>query len=375
MVKLRHLGWTFLICSALFAGSALAQSTLTEIRDIIDTPSGTPFNGTVVITWNGYSGPNNSVQSPLSMSANIYNGSLSVLLVPTTTASSSAFYQVMYNSSDGSLTWSEVWQVPPSPIPLTVASVRTSSTQSGGGSGTGSGSSSGSGGTYATLPISISEVTGLSADLSGISTNITNLTTQLTTLNGTVTSNGNLLSTLNTTVTNLGATVNQLSATVSALQSGNVNAAYVDAEIPSGTLNGTNATFALSQAPTPATSLSLYRNGLVQTAGVDYNLSGATITFVTGAIPQTNDVLLAYYRVSGSTTNVHFADSEVPGGSVNGTNVTFTLVNTPNPGLSLELYKNGVLLQQNSDYTLSGSTITFSTAPQTGDSLLASYRY
>ncbi|MBV8552706.1 MAG: hypothetical protein JOY54_15520 [Acidobacteriaceae bacterium] len=384
MVKIRHLLSSFLICATLLSTRVLAQSTLTEIRDTINTPSGAPFNGTVVITWTGYVGPNGSVESPLSTSAKIYNGFLSVLLVPTTTASASAYYRVVYTSSDGSLTWSEIWQVPPSPIPLSVASVRTSSSpggSSGSGSGSGSGGSSGSG-QYATLPISISEITGLSVDLSNISNNISTLTSQLNALSPTVTNDDSLLTSLNTTMTNLSTTVATLTATVAALEAAStgsaavsVNGAYVDAETPSGTIDGSNPTFTLAQAPVPAASLSLYRNGLVQTVGVDFTLYGSTITFLSEAIPQSNDVLVAYYRVPGSAQAVNFVDSEIPSGAINGTNTSFVLVGLPNPTKSLKLYKNGVLLLLNTDYTLSGSTITINTPPQHGDSLLADYRY
>ena len=74
---------------------------------------------------------------------------------------------------------------------------------------------------------------------------------------------------------------------------------YSDAEVPGGTVNGVNATFTLAAAPSPAVSLLLHRNGLLQTAGIDYTLSGNTITFLTGAIPQstpTPDGLVAWYR-------------------------------------------------------------------------------
>jgi hypothetical protein len=58
-------------------------------------------------------------------------------------------------------------------------------------------------------------------------------------------------------------------------------------------------------------------------------------------------------------------------------NVAFTLANAPTPALSLRLCKNGVLLQQHGDYTLSGSNITFvlSVTPQAGDAIVAYYRH
>ena len=71
-----------------------------------------------------------------------------------------------------------------------------------------------------------------------------------------------------------------------------------------------------------------------------------------------------------------FADSEVPSGSVDGSNVTFVLAHTPTIG-SVKLYKNGVRqnLGGSNDYTISGGTVTFVTAPASGSVLLADYRY
>jgi hypothetical protein len=81
--------------------------------------------------------------------------------------------------------------------------------------------------------------------------------------------------------------------------SASVNAGFVDNEIPTGAENGTNAIFSLSQAPSPGASLSLYRNGLMLRQGVDYTLSGNTVSFVVAATPQTGDLLSAFYRISG----------------------------------------------------------------------------
>ena len=71
---------------------------------------------------------------------------------------------------------------------------------------------------------------------------------------------------------------------------------FVDSEIPGGTIGGTNAVFTLAFAPAPAASLVLWRNGLKQRAGVDFDLSGTTITFRTGLFPVTGDLLEASYR-------------------------------------------------------------------------------
>jgi len=73
---------------------------------------------------------------------------------------------------------------------------------------------------------------------------------------------------------------------------------FVDLETPAGTMDGVNASFTLSLAPNPAASLLLFRNGLLQQASGDYTLSGSTVTFQAGSVPQPGDLLLASYRVS-----------------------------------------------------------------------------
>jgi hypothetical protein len=70
-------------------------------------------------------------------------------------------------------------------------------------------------------------------------------------------------------------------------------------------------------------------------------------------------------------------DSEVPAGTVNGTNGAFTLAQVPTPAASLHLYLNGIRLRLGTHYSLSGNTITYVAAhvPQTGDEHYADYRY
>lgn len=71
---------------------------------------------------------------------------------------------------------------------------------------------------------------------------------------------------------------------------------FLIGETPAGTVNGINDTFTLSHTPSPASALNLFKNGVSQGAvGVDYTLTVATIVFVAAAIPQTGDILYAYY--------------------------------------------------------------------------------
>jgi len=151
---------------------------------------------------------------------------------------------------------------------------------------------------------------------------------------------------------------------------------FIDGETPMGTINGTNAAFTLANVPDPSSSLALFRNGLLLAQNGDYTLSANAITFQTGAIPQSSDILLASYRLSVSIPGVGFVDQQTPAGAVNGVNATFTLSQTPSPSTSLAVYRNGVLLASGTDYTLNGAVITFATGlvPQTSDTLLCSYR-
>lgn len=66
---------------------------------------------------------------------------------------------------------------------------------------------------------------------------------------------------------------------------------------------------------------------------------------------------------------------EVPVGTVDGSNVTFILTNTPIAG-SLLLFLNGMLQKAGGDdYSLTGTTITFNIAPETGAMIQSHYRY
>lgn len=64
-------------------------------------------------------------------------------------------------------------------------------------------------------------------------------------------------------------------------------------------------------------------------------------------------------------------NGEVVSGSINGTNTTFTLANTPlTSQFSFILALDGVIIEE---YSLSGTTITMSSAPKGGQILKAYY--
>lgn len=70
---------------------------------------------------------------------------------------------------------------------------------------------------------------------------------------------------------------------------------FVDKEIPSGSINGSNTAFTLANTPV-AGSEHLYLNGVLQESGAgnDYTISGASVTMLTA--PNTGEKLRASYR-------------------------------------------------------------------------------
>lgn len=77
-------------------------------------------------------------------------------------------------------------------------------------------------------------------------------------------------------------------------------------------------------------------------------------------------------RLNAAFLKRFFVD-EVPTGAVNGTNTVFTVAHEPLENDSVEVYLNGLKKSVGSDYNISGSTITFTTAPVLGQQVRVSY--
>lgn len=94
-----------------------------------------------------------------------------------------------------------------------------------------------------------------------------------------------------------------------------------------------------------------------------------------GGTINTTSVTWSQIPTSAGLLSSNFVTNETPSGTVNGSNVTFTLANTPVAG-SEEVFIEGWLLISGSgnDYTISGATITMLTAPLTGERPRVSYR-
>lgn len=262
----------------LLAPLAVPQPQLTTIQDTLYKADGTRFNGSALITWKTFESADTSNIGTQSLTAPIVNGTLRVQLVPNSQAIPSNPYTVRYQS-DGRAQFTELWIVPPSALPLRLRDVRDGPTT----------------GTVlpppGQTPILEADVVGLAADLGLRPVKGTGFGVGRTAI---VSDSG----TLETVVGNLSDCV-KVDGTAGPCADPNAvqGPTFVDAESPSGIVDGSNASFTLSNAPSPVTSLALYRNGILQKSGFDYSLTNATIQFVSGAMPQPADTLLASYRL------------------------------------------------------------------------------
>lgn len=97
-------------------------------------------------------------------------------------------------------------------------------------------------------------------------------------------------------------------------------------------------------------------------------------TTITGIVKGSGNALVAATAGTDFVANANFVVRETPTGAINGANTTFTLANTPTAGTE-QVFLNGMLQEPGSgnDYTISGATITYLSAPATGDRLRVAY--
>ena len=271
-----------LLVAALLSGPVCGQN-LTTIQDTLLKADGTRFSGTLTIQWSTFDAVHVGTIVQQSKSVIVQNGNLMVQLAPNSGAQSPANTYTVHYQSDGDQQFTESWSVPSSATSLTVASVRTGMLTSGSGSQSAGNST----------PIVESAVVGLVSDLAqrpikgpGFGTGSVAVINQ----------NGQI----ETAVGDVGECV-YVDGTAGPC--GAQQAQFFDAETPGGIVDGTNDTFTLLNPPS-GSSLMLFRNGMYMKAGFDYNLNGATIQFVPGAVPQPADTLVASYRIDAGAGNI-----------------------------------------------------------------------
>jgi hypothetical protein len=267
-----------LFTAVLLASSAMAGPPLTTIQDVLYKADGTRFAGTLTISWTSFEAVDKSAIATQVTTVTVTGGNLWVQLVPTTTAVPAANYTVIYNS-DGHIQFTETWAVPSSTAPLRIRDVRIAQTQAGAVS------------SDSVAPTTQeSDVVGLISDLGARP------------LKGPGYAPGRV-AVVDSTGSLEGATGNPsdcVRVDGSTGPCGGSPPGFVDGESLSGTVDGSNITFNLSTVPNPASSLAVYRNGMLQQLGQDYTLNGSSVQFAAAAVPQPGDTLLASYRVSAS---------------------------------------------------------------------------
>lgn len=75
-------------------------------------------------------------------------------------------------------------------------------------------------------------------------------------------------------------------------------------------------------------------------------------------------------RVANKFINEGWVKNETPSGTVNGSNTSFTLAFTPDDSSGVHVYLDGLY---EPDCSVSGTTITFTTAPAVGQSVTVNY--
>lgn len=351
MFSLKSWGLAAVLIAGVMTGLVEAQPALTTIQDTLYSANGTRFTGTMFLTWSAFQAGDTSNIATANMTVPIVNGVLNVALVPTTTASAGAQYNVTYNQN-GVNQFTQVWAVPPSAVPLRVATVLVSQ-------GTVVGPAPD------TAPIDISDVVGLTNALAlaaqigvGFTLGRAAIINDQGQIDG---ASGNLSDCV---------LVDGTSGPCGG-SSGGVYPGFSDSETPSGTINGSNAVFTLAFTPSPAASLELYLNGLRQDAGVDFTLSNNTITFFTASTPEPGDLLLASYRYANPTNPLgSLTTPQVVCSSTGSSTFSATLTQLGSCTLPAGLLGNGDRLEIEYQYNHTGSTAGFTGQVEVGGSVV-----
>ena len=343
---------------ALIAGSLMAAPRLVTVQDTLYKADGTKFNGVVLIDWRSFQTSDNSNITTQSLVVPVTDGVLRVLLAPTTTAQGAAHYDVRYNS-DGRVLFVEKWNVPPSTVPLALSAVRAAADGT-----TPAGVTS----------ILISDVIGLEDELTARPSKDTSYAAGRVVIS---TSSGTIGAALGSPSD--GVRVDGTSTSCGGGTTGST-AVFADGEVPIGAINSSNAFFTLAGTPSPAASLALFRNGVLQKQGLDYTLSGGTVTFVTASRPETGDLLVANYRMaSGAVANLGLqsplgtapaAGSQIVCGNTGVGTSSMTPVRLGSCTIPAELIQPGDRFEISYGYSHEGGTSGFTVTATLGSTIL-----
>jgi hypothetical protein len=121
--------------------------------------------------------------------------------------------------------------------------------------------------------------------------------------------------------------------------------------------NGSNTQYTLSTSTTNDESF-VFLNGVAQVPVTDYSISGTTLTFVVA--PVLSEQIEVRTINIPSILGIQFTLDSYTG---NGSNTIYTLSTSLSTSNNSFVYLNGVAQVPTTDYSVSGSTLTFTTAP------------
>lgn len=130
---------------------------------------------------------------------------------------------------------------------------------------------------------------------------------------------------------------------------------------------------------TPTTTINIPQdvmNMVINASNILYNLTSSVSQISQSLVTQS--IQIDGLTITANTLNSSkiFVNKETPLGLTNGINTTYILEHEPTPG-SDHLYLNGLLIEDgtSTDYTISGSVITFSEPLLNGSKLSCTYYY
>jgi hypothetical protein len=168
--------------------------------------------------------------------------------------------------------------------------------------------------------------------------------------------------------------VGYLGSTYSTFDPTRTIAAPRDADRFSG--NGSATSFTLTRSVDSPTDVEVFVGNVRQEPLVAYNIAGTALTFTGAPVAGTNNIYVVY-RAFNSNITVTLPDGVVSAAKLannirlftvdnytaNGSATSFALSETPASANTLMVAVNGILQTSPNNYTVSGSTITFTSAP------------
>ena len=127
------------------------------------------------------------------------------------------------------------------------------------------------------------------------------------------------------------------------------------------TANGTDTTFVLSSTPSSEDNLIVFVEGVYQNKN-SFSLSGSTLT-ISPAVPNTQEIVV--HQIGDVISGVGLLRNNFTG---DGSTTDFTLSQDPLHEDNLFIYSDGVY-QEKGEFSVSGTTLSFTSAPASGDSI------